>query len=941
MKETQFRILYRQFLFRMVDLELLSADAKGDMSKLFGQFAALLIFISLALCLLAGQAGGTGLPPLAQLVGEWSGVHFVIATTMLVVGLFAILSWDSTFPDRRDVMVLAPLPIRARTIFFAKIAAVATALSVTVASLHLLVGFAFPLFLNHRHEAVIAPPIGYDAAIAPLDVAGLEPVLRHDLAPALGTGGGAAIIGATVGVWKHGARRVFAYGTAKPDSIFQIASIGKTFTALALAQLVIQGKAGLDEPVRELLPPGTVAQHEGLDITLLDLATHRSGLPSIPANAHSTDPQNPLAGYNTADLYAFMKYWGAYRSPYATFSYSNLGFGLLGQALANRAGVSYAELLRGITEPLGMGDTVVNLSAEQKTRLILGYSQLHSPVGLMDLGALEGAGSIYSTAGDMVAYLAANLHPKTVASAGTLPAALAASHQLRAAALPDLKIALAWMYDTKTGVYLHSGVARGHTSYAFFDPPGDDAAVVLLNEGAGYFSFVDVIGEHIRERLAGRPAISLRPEEEPAGGGGIVDFLRLFAAWWITMLMAGAFIYCCVLGAQGFAAQLLPRRYFLRVSSWMQLAAFGILVGTYFLEPKLLMPEVVAASHGSPYLAWSPSYWFLGLFQQLNGSPALAELARRAWIASAIAFSATALAYTLAYFRTMRRIVEEPDIAPAAFWGQGPGGRSWLPSFGSGFSTAVGHFGLRTILRSRQHRLMLAFYLGVGFAIAVFFRRIGEAEDALGSTVGQAVLMSTIVIMILCVLGIRVVFSLPLDLQANWIFRITPIPAGPGCMIARRRALYALSVVPVCLGAAALLFSVWPWPAAAKHLVVLVLLGTAVAELCLRGTQKLPFTCSYLPGKSNFNITMVVCVLVILPLLAKAVELERDSFDNAAGYAVVVALLTAIAICARWSAARLAKSPEGELHFEEAAEPAVFALDLHRDGVTINLDRPL
>jgi uncharacterized membrane protein len=194
--------------------------------------------------------------------------------------------------------------------------------------------------------------------------------------------------------------------------------------------------------------------------------------------------------------------------------------------------------------------------------------------------------------------------------------------------------------------------------------------------------------------------------------------------------------------------------------------------------------------------------------------------------------------------------------------------------------------------------------------------------------------MSTIVIMILCVLGIRVVFSLPLDLRANWIFRITPIPAGPGCMIARRRALYALSVVPVCLGAAALLFSVWPWQAAAKHLVVLALLGTAVAELCLRGTQKLPFTCSYLPGKSNFNVTLVVSILVILPVMAQAAQLERDSFDSAAGYAAVVGLLTALAIWARWSATRLANSPEGELQFEEAAEPAIFALDLHRDGVT-------
>ena len=52
----------------------------------------------------------------------------MIATTMLVVGLFAVLSWESTFPDRRDVLVLSPLPVRARTLFLAKVAAVGSAL---------------------------------------------------------------------------------------------------------------------------------------------------------------------------------------------------------------------------------------------------------------------------------------------------------------------------------------------------------------------------------------------------------------------------------------------------------------------------------------------------------------------------------------------------------------------------------------------------------------------------------------------------------------------------------------------------------------------------------------------------------------------------------------------------------------------------------------------
>ena len=98
----------------------------------------------------------------------------MIATTMLVVGLFAILSWDSIFPDRRDVLVLATLPIRTRTIFCAKVAAVATALSLTIATLHVASGFVWPLSLNSHHEAVIAPSIAYDTAMPPLNPASMR-----------------------------------------------------------------------------------------------------------------------------------------------------------------------------------------------------------------------------------------------------------------------------------------------------------------------------------------------------------------------------------------------------------------------------------------------------------------------------------------------------------------------------------------------------------------------------------------------------------------------------------------------------------------------------------------------------------------------------------------------------------------------------------------------
>ena len=151
----QTQILYRQFLFRIVDLELLSATAQGDADTLLGQFASLLVFISLIFGFTGLTLLGSPLPPVLRDAIAMTMEHALVATTMLAVGLFAVLSWDSTYPDRRDVLVLAPLPVRARTLFVAKIAASASALGLTVGVLNSLAGLAWPLVLHPDHSGVL------------------------------------------------------------------------------------------------------------------------------------------------------------------------------------------------------------------------------------------------------------------------------------------------------------------------------------------------------------------------------------------------------------------------------------------------------------------------------------------------------------------------------------------------------------------------------------------------------------------------------------------------------------------------------------------------------------------------------------------------------------------------------------------------------------------
>ncbi len=356
-------------------------------------------------------------------------------------------------------------------------------------------------------------------------------------------------------------------------------------------------------------------------------------------------------------------------------------------------------------------------------------------------------------------------------------------------------------------------------------------------------------------------------------------------------------------------------------------------MSVYFLQPLLAAPNPFDV-HSAGLPGWSPSYWFLGLFQQLNGSPALGPLATRAWISLAIASSVTAAVYALSYFRSLRKTIEEPDILP----GTGRAvEKSWLPGFGWSLETAIVQFSMRTLVRSRQHRVIFAFYLGVGFAATVFLLRSPIAKELSETTAIDAwhqasvpLLAASIILMGFWVVGMRSVFSLPLDLPANWIFRITPVRAGSNCVAAMRRSLWMLSVAPAWTSSAVVLLTLWPWRAAVGHLLLLGVFGATIAEICLSGSQKIPFTCSWLPGKANFHISFWLCILLILEIVLRIAELERRELKHPAHYAIIALVLAALGASAAWLTSRSADGEAGSLEFEEVPSWQFTTLNLSK-----------
>ncbi|PLR25238.1 serine hydrolase [Caulobacter zeae] len=314
--------------------------------------------------------------------------------------------------------------------------------------------------------------------------------------------------GIVVGVIDAKGRRVIARGVfdaADPrpvdgQTLFEIGSVTKAFTGLLLADMVRRGEVTLDEPLVKLLPAGSVApERNGKAITLIDLATHTSGLPRLPDNMPMTDPLNPYADYGPDLLDAFLRRYSLTRDVGAAYEYSNLGAGLLGRALAQRAGGDYETVLRKrVLAPLGMSSTAIALSPALEARFSPGHTADLATTPHWDLPTLAGAGGLRSSADDLLKLLAAELGYVDT----PLRAAMVGQLDPRRPVGGDVQVALGWHVAAtpKGEIVSHGGGTMGFQTFVGFDQTSG-VGVVVLSNASGAMGVED-LGLHL---LTGAP----------------------------------------------------------------------------------------------------------------------------------------------------------------------------------------------------------------------------------------------------------------------------------------------------------------------------------------------------------------------------------------------------------------------------------------------------
>ncbi len=333
--------------------------------------------------------------------------------------------------------------------------------------------------------------------------------------------------GVVVGLIDARGRRVVAFGTTgrgdgaplSGTTRFEVGSITKTFTGVLLADMLLRGEVRLDQTVGELFPPEPRLTNGIQKATLGALATHTTGLPRIAldpdmlARMLSTDPYRGTTPDSVYSSTAALP--EALVAPTTTLAYSNLGYALLGQLLARRAGTDYPALLRGrVLEPYGLAGIGVQIPDPLPADLAHGHDRNGRPAAHWHAGGYAPAGALIASTEQLLDWLALHL----AAQAPAIVEAQRVQHSFST----RRAMGLGWMHGRigERRLIWHNGRTGGFSSYIAF-LPDERAGIVVLANGMGD---VDALAQHLLDRDQPPP-----PAHAPSAIMIVVTILMLLA----------------------------------------------------------------------------------------------------------------------------------------------------------------------------------------------------------------------------------------------------------------------------------------------------------------------------------------------------------------------------------------------------------------------------
>lgn len=356
-------------------------------------------------------------------------------------------------------------------------------------------------------------------------------------------------LGVVVGVLDGQGTRFYSYGkTARegksPDenTVFQIGSISKVFTATVLAQMVEKRQLEWGDSVESLLPPEEkVPSDLGNKIWLLHLAAHTSGLPPMPTNIRPNRPEDPYGDYTPQQFHEFLASYVLPRTPGDRFEYSHTGYALLGEALARKDGKGFEQMiLDRICVPLGMKDTRLTMDAAYRARLAQGHTVDAVPIEPWNGEVFAPAFGFNSTAADLLKLAAAHAGVTKT----PFDAALVSMQKRQVDADRNNDMGIGWQLARRFNAIWHNGEAGGFHCFLAAMPRQKSAVVVMANSATG---LIDMAGISLARMVLDQPSAPLTLKTpvklDPSALAPLVGEYRVNPTQTLTVTQAGDALY--------------------------------------------------------------------------------------------------------------------------------------------------------------------------------------------------------------------------------------------------------------------------------------------------------------------------------------------------------------------------------------------------------------
>jgi CubicO group peptidase (beta-lactamase class C family) len=303
------------------------------------------------------------------------------------------------------------------------------------------------------------------------------------------------------------------------NTAFEIGSVSKTMTAALLAEFIGRGEIALKDPITKLLPPETIVpSFNGSPITVANIVTHTSGLPSFPWRL--TNMHDPYAHLTEHDLLGTLAATQLTRAPGSQWEYSNFAMMVLSYALAKRSGMDFETLLRErLLQPLGMSDTFIS-KHPPNVRLAQGHLSNAMPAPPWNFPVdMAGVGGVRATLPDMVRYLEGELGTRE----SQITPALARTQQ-EVANIGGRTMGMNWIIQRANNartIFAHEGGTGGYSSLVAFDRAARRAVVLLSDTALTDLGGLGMLGGHLLDSTvpAGTPRIIA------AADAGLIDAL--------------------------------------------------------------------------------------------------------------------------------------------------------------------------------------------------------------------------------------------------------------------------------------------------------------------------------------------------------------------------------------------------------------------------------